>query len=360
MGHLNDPAPGADSVPRRVLVTGATGLLGGNTVRRLLDLGSQVTAVVRDEARARALLPAGEGLTLRRCDLRDTEGLAALLPGHDAVIHTAAYFREYYAPGGGDRELLLRTNVDATRALILAAAACGVETVVHLSSIGTLGSGTRDRPADEDTPPGRHTRRNGYYDSKVRSEEMIAALPADLPVRVPIILPGWMWGPGDAGPTSAGRLFLSVANGSLRAVPKAGNHVVDARDVAAACVRAAVDGRHRRRYVVAGRWVPLPEVCRLAAQAAGSPAPRAVPARSAMAVAALLETTARVRGRTPPATRAGVRALLEGNRRRVSSERAIAELGVVFRPLSETMRSQADWHRRHPALGTAVATSGAS
>ena len=45
-------------------------------------------------------------------------------------------------------------------------------------------------------------------------------------------MPGWMWGPRDAGPTAAGRFALSLARGRLRAVPDCGNHLVDARDVA--------------------------------------------------------------------------------------------------------------------------------
>jgi len=332
---------------QRVLVTGATGLLGGHVVRQLLDGGSAVTAVVRDPERARALLPGHDRLTVLQGDIRDPGALAPSLPGHTAVIHTAAYFREYYAPGGHDPALLTATNVDAVTGLLDAAAAAGVPVVVHTSSIGTLGTRPDGRPSDEDTPEGRGTRANGYYVSKLRSEEAVRAFGAERGVRVPIVLPGWMWGPGDAGPTSAGRLFASVAEGRLGGVPRAGNHVVDARDVADACVRAAAKGEHARRYIVAGDWVPLPEVCRIAARALGVAPPREVPARLALLMAALLETGGRLRGGTPTATREGVRALLEGDRRRVTSARAERELGVEFRPLERTLRDQADWHRTH-------------
>ncbi|MEV7342859.1 NAD-dependent epimerase/dehydratase family protein [Streptomyces sp. NPDC093544] len=333
--------------PQRVLVTGATGLLGSNTVRRLLDLGGEVTAVVRDRERARTLLPEHERLVLWQGDVLDMAALEPALRGHDAVIHTAAYFREYYAPGGRDDDLLTATNVDAVRRLLRAASEAGVPTVVHTSSIGTLAARSDGRPSDEHTAEGRTTRQNGYYASKLRSEEVVRSLPVGYGVRVPIVLPGWMWGPGDAGPTSAGRLFLAVASGTLAAAPRAGNHVVDARDVADACVRAAVAGGHARRYIVAGSWVPLPEVCRLAARAMGVRPPREIPARLALAVATVSEIAARLTGRTPAATREGVRALLEGDRRLVSSGRAVHELGVTFRPLSRTLHDQATWHREH-------------
>lgn len=101
-------------------------------------------------------------------------------------------------------------------------------------------------------------------------------------LRVSMIRPGWMWGPGDAGPTSSGKLFLAVARGALRAVPQAGNHLVDARDVAHACVRAisAGDGA----YIVAGSMTPLPDVCAEVASATWAPArgpcPRGLPCMS--------------------------------------------------------------------------------
>ena len=51
-------------------------------------------------------------------------------------------------------------------------------------------------------------------------------------VRVPVIVPAWMWGSGDAALTASGRLFLAVARGELRAVPRVGSQIADARDVA--------------------------------------------------------------------------------------------------------------------------------
>ncbi|WP_327682186.1 NAD-dependent epimerase/dehydratase family protein [Kitasatospora sp. NBC_00458] len=330
--------------PGRIVVTGATGLLGGAVVRALLAAGHEVTALVRDRDKAGRLLPADERLSVLAGDITDPADYRRALPGASGIVHTAAYFREYYQPQP-DLGRLHAVNVDAVATLLREAVDAGVRRVVHTSSINTIGRGSTEFPADENTPPPADWQRNGYRASKVRAEQAIAEFCAREQLTVPLVLPGWMWGPGDAGPTSAGRLFLAVAQGELRAVPRAGNHVVDARDVAAACVRALTHGIGLRRYVVAGSWYGLHDLVTGIAAATGATPPRQIPAGAALAFATALEYGAKLRGRPPVATREGVRVLLDGTRTRLSSARAQKELGVTFRPLAQTLSDEASWYR---------------
>ena len=95
--------PATPAAPGRVLVTGATGLLGSNVTAELLAAGTEVLALARDAGRARSLLPAHERLRILQGDITRTGGFAAQLRGVDAIVHTAAWFREYYQPGGNDQ-----------------------------------------------------------------------------------------------------------------------------------------------------------------------------------------------------------------------------------------------------------------
>lgn len=339
-------------IPTRSLVTGATGLLGSSITRLLLDGGGEVVALVRDPARARRLLPDHPALRVVAGDVNDPGSYRKELVGVDTVFHTAAYFREYFQPGA-DLALMERTNVTAVRDLLTTAAEAGVPTVVHTSSVNVLNRQGADNPADEHTPPPPELRdqptSTSYSASKVRAEAVVREF-ADRPgLRVPVVLPGWMWGPGDAGPTSAGRLFLAVARGEMRAVPRLHNYVVDVRDVALACVRAAARPE-AGRYVVAGRRHSLQEICAAVAAVTGAQTPRTVPAGLAMAVAALLEAQARLRGKEPVATRTGVQVLRDGDGRHFSSARAQQQLGIVFRPIEQTMADTAQWYREHGFL----------
>jgi len=68
-------------------------------------------------------------------------------------VHTAAWFREYYQPGGNDPAQLQRVNVDAVERLLEAAADADVPVMVHISSATTIGTRPGGRPSDEGTPP---------------------------------------------------------------------------------------------------------------------------------------------------------------------------------------------------------------
>ncbi|GAA1458034.1 NAD-dependent epimerase/dehydratase family protein [Nocardiopsis exhalans] len=340
----------------RALVTGATGLLGSNIVRLLLDRGQEVVAFVRDLDRARTLLPADEPrLRLVQGDITAPASYRGVLHEVDEVFHTAAYFREYFQ----DPSLtgpLEAVNVRATGDLLRASAEAGVPVFVHTSSINTLALRGAGHPADETTPaPDRFLRLSEsecYPSSKVRAERVVDDLVAagnTGATRSVVVLPGWMWGPGDAGPTSAGRLFLDVARGSVRAVPRLSNYVVDARDVARACVAAARVGRHSR-YVVAGSKVPLPELTGAVAARTGGRQPRPVPAGLAMAAAGLMELQAKLSGTEPTATRTAVGVLREGDRRHISSKLAERDLGVGPRPVEDTIGAMASWYREHGML----------
>lgn len=338
--------------PGRVLVTGATGLLGSNVTTALLASGTEVTALVRSAERARRLLHEDERLRIVQGDITRVNSLSDSLRGVSAVIHTAAYFREYYEPGGHDPARLQQVNVDAVEHLVQAAADAGVPVVVHTSSATAIGTRPGGPPSDEDTAPDADWERNGYRASKIRADRLILGWPESWGVRVPIIVPAWMWGPGDAAPTASGRLFLAVARGQLSAVPRAGSHVVDARDVAAAAIRAITAGAHARRYIVTGAWQPLAAITREIASATGARPPREVPAATAMAGAAALELSARLRRRDPAATRAGTRVLLEGSRQHLTAQRAERELGATFRSLSQTIADEAAWYRGNGMLPT--------
>jgi nucleoside-diphosphate-sugar epimerase len=96
-----------------------------------------------------------------------------------------------------------------------------VPVVVHTSSATTIGTRPGGQPSDQGTPPDPGWERNGYRVSKIRAGQIIRAWPEQRGGVVPVIVPAWMWGPGDAGPTASGRLFLAVARGELSAVPRA-------------------------------------------------------------------------------------------------------------------------------------------
>jgi nucleoside-diphosphate-sugar epimerase len=332
---------------RAALVTGATGLLGSNLVRELDRRGVAVRALVRDEARAQRLL-AGRSptVTLVPGDVERVDEWASALTGVDVIFNAAAYFRESYR-GGSHWERLRAVNVDGTRALVDAALARGVRRFLHVSSIGTLAVRRADgRPVGETDRERPDRTANDYFRSKMLADGVVEEALARHPdLWAAFILPGFMNGPGDSGPTAAGQMIDDFVARRLPGVVDAHLSFVDARDVAAACVAAEERAPSGARYVVAGRRVHMRDAYALLARVTGIPAPtRRVPMPLLAVVAAANEAWARLTGRPVLLSRATYENLRETGPYNVyDSSRAERELGVTFRPLEETLRDAVAW-----------------
>jgi len=340
----------------KVFVTGSTGLFGTNLVHALLREGHTVRALARSpEKAARVLPPDAEAVS---GDIADVAAFAPALRGCDAVIHAAAYFREYYGRGDHETELR-RLNVDATVDLARAAASAGVARFVFISSSGTLGTRADGSASDETDAPNGRALDNLYFRSKWEAE--LALQRADLgDIRRVTILPGWMFGPHDTGPTGAGYQVQEFLRTGVARVVNGVVTIADARDVAQATVTALTRGRHGERYAVAGVPGSFAEAMRAIRDAAGFGRVITVPYRAALALGTVLEGVTRITGKTNPIPVEGVRTLHDGVT--ISSAKAERELGATFRPFSETARSTVDWflknsdprhlHRDAPKLVT--------
>lgn len=327
----------------RAFVTGGTGLLGNNLVRTLLAHGWEVTALVRQRAKAAAVL-GDVAIGLVEGDL---EGLAAWqhhLAGHDVVFHTAAMFREYDGTDPDAWRRLLAVNVEGTVALAAAAAGRGVPRFVDTSTGGVIGRAPDGGPGDEDAPPPPIAYENLYFRSKLETLDRLRAVADATGLAVVHVHPGWMFGPYDAAPTAAGQLVRDFLAGALPAVPAGGTSVADARDVAFGMMRAAERGAAGSRWVLAGRYATLADIADGLAAVSGRPAPRLrLPAWLSLAVAWASERWSAWTGTPSLITVMGVKTLQAGLEAR--STRAERELGVTFRPLEETLRDAVGWAR---------------
>lgn len=337
----------------QTFVTGATGLLGSNLVRELIARGYRVRGLVRSAEKAKRFLgDLGSAFEPVVGDMQRISEFAPELAGSSAVFHTAAYFREYYQPGAHD-EALDTINVQGTLQLMQAADRAGVPCFVHTSSSGTIGLKPDGSPGDELTPPSPLQLKNGYFRSKVEGDRTIAAFQPQSGMRVMEILPGWMWGPGDAAPTPAGRLVLDFVAGKIPIIPDGGTSTVDARDVASAMIACIAQGRHGERYIVGGEMRTLAEDLLELEALTGVRGPRLrLPYALQMAFATFEELRARLTRGPLLVSRAGL--AMMHSKHAVTSDKAVRELGVRFRPFKETVADTIDWYSAHGFLPRAA------
>jgi dihydroflavonol-4-reductase len=326
----------------QAFVTGSTGLLGNNLVRLLLAQGYQVRALVRSPQKA-AKLFAGLNLQLIQGDMKDVGGFAAHLRGCDVLFHTAAYFQEYFNDGGDPSNLLETINVQGTIQLLSEAERQGVGKTIYVSSESVIGMKPDGQSGDESCPPDPRLAGNLYTQSKVRAEQAITQFLQDHSHSVVQILPGWMFGPADAGPTNAGNLVLDYLDRKFPGIVDGGQSVVDVREVAEAMISAVKRGHSGERYIVAGSYASMEDLFRTLEAVSGVPCPsRHIPYAAIVLIATITNTLARLRGLRAPMSMQGLRAL--NLKRHVSSEKAKRELGVRFRPLEETLHDTVQWY----------------
>jgi dihydroflavonol-4-reductase len=209
----------------RWTVTGATGLVGNNVVRQLVERGAEVTVLVRGAGRRELA-----GLPVREVqgDLLEPDAVRRACAEAQVVVHAAADVAVRMA----GRDAMRRVNVDGTRAVVAALPATA--RLLHVSTVDANGLGSRERPADEDVLPRPEEGGVPYVDTKREAEQVVRASGRDhIMVR-----PTYMIGPWDWRPNS-GRMVMAVAAGKTRVAPEGGNNFVDVRDVAAAMIRAA-------------------------------------------------------------------------------------------------------------------------
>jgi len=146
-GHVSRYGAGGTRETMRVIVTGATGNIGTNTVRSLAadPRIDAIVGVARRTPRGGIAFAGDEKVSWQAIDL-ETDALE-LFTGADAVVHLAWKIQPQR-----DRPQLRRTNVVGTRRVIDAVLAHSVPALVYASSVGTYAPGPKDRRVDETWP----------------------------------------------------------------------------------------------------------------------------------------------------------------------------------------------------------------
>ncbi|RKR91934.1 nucleoside-diphosphate-sugar epimerase [Micromonospora pisi] len=281
----------------KVLVTGASGMLGGAVATALVLRGDKVRILQRR--------PSGlTGVDEQRGDITDPGAVRAAVDGVDAVIHLAAKVSIT-----GAWPLFERTNIGGTAALLDAGRAAGVTRFVQVSSPSVAHHGTALVGAGADPADPDRTRGN-YARSKACAE--LLALAADSPgFAVVAVRPHLVWGPGDTQLVArvverarSGRLAL-VGSGTALIDTTYVSNAADA--IVAALDRASDAAVHGQAFVVTnGEPRTVAELVDRICAASGAPSPRLqVPVAVAKAGGGAVERlwSALRRTEEPPMTR---------------------------------------------------------
>jgi len=279
----------------RVLVTGASGLLGRAVATSILAAGHEVRTLQRSPSRV-------EGATDVLGSVTDATSVARATAGVDGIVHLAAKVSL-----AGDPAEFEAVNVGGTLRLLRAAVESGVGRFVYVSSPSVAHSGSSI--VGDDAEPADPLRAHGDY-ARTKAQAELLAVAADSPaLAVVAVRPHLVWGPGDT--QLVARIVERARQGRLPLLGK-GAALIDSTyiDNAASGIAAALERAphvHGNSYVITnGEPRPVAELLDGMCRAAGVPTPRwSVPAGVARTAGSLIEAVWRVRPGVdePPMTR---------------------------------------------------------
>ena len=320
-----------------VVVTGASGHVGNSLVRALLARGRKVRALVLGDRASLAGLP----LETDEGDILDLGFLRRALSGAQVVYHTAARI-SLLMDDGPEVEAV---NVRGVRNVVRACRDCGIERLIHFSSIHAYVQKPLREVLDESRPLVSGAMRVPPYDRSKADGERLVRAAAEEGLSTVVLNPTGIIGPCDFGPSHFGQVLAALGRGALPVVVGGGFDWVDVRDVVDASLRAEEAAPAGARYLLSGHWVTNRELAATVSRITGAPAPRlVVPLAVARLATPLATAWARSRGKRALLTTVALRDL-RGNRC-ISHARAATDLGYTPRPLHETLVDTLRWFER--------------
>jgi 2-alkyl-3-oxoalkanoate reductase len=203
---------------QRIVVTGATGFLGGAVVRRLRASRPEasILAMGRDAVRGAAL--EADSIDFAPVDLTDVAAVDQALRDADVVVHAAALSSPW-----GPLAAFHAANVVASVNVADACVRAGVQRLVHISTPGIHHDGKPHRGIREDDPPPLRAV-NHYVATKRAAEREMMRIAAEGGLPLIALRPRAIFGPGDTAILP--RIADALRRGRLRRIGN-GDCVID-------------------------------------------------------------------------------------------------------------------------------------
>lgn len=321
----------------RIAVTGASGHIGANLLRELIQLGHEVNVLYYKDNRAFSELP----VKTIRGNLFEIPALEALIDGCEIVIHLAAQISI-----SGDRDgTVFRINTEGTRNVCVVALEKKVKRLIHFSSIHAFNAFPFEGVLDEQRVKVDETAFR-YDFSKATGEKIVREF-IDRGLDAVILNPTSVIGPCDYKPSLMGQVFLQLYHHELPALVPGGYDFVDARDVAHAVVLAIDKAKCGEQYLIGGTWLSIKDLGALVYRITGKKPPRFVaPFWLASIGIPFMAFWGMLTGKRPLYTHESL-AILKKAHRNISHKKAEDVLGYHNRPLEETVRDIYEWYREN-------------
>lgn len=313
-----------------VLVTGATGFLGSEVARQLLQQGTAIRCTKRSTSVLPVLLaPYNKLIDWVDADLTNADALEDALQGISQVYNCAAWVSLRQA----DKKPMIRTNMEGTANLVNLCVQHNIR-LVHVSSIAAIGEAKPGQLITEKDHLEESPDNDGYAISKLESEMEVwrgIAEGLDAVIVNPTLIIG-----ANAGTQGSGQLFETVRKG-LKYYTNGTCGFVDVADVAKCMIALMKSNLNSERYIISAENRDYKNITTEIAQGFGikPPATEAKPWMMELAWRTAAVTSF-VTGKAPFLDK--VSAQTANVIRDYDNSKIKKAINIEFRPISETVK----------------------
>lgn len=252
----------------KILITGATGFVGGWLVRELLNRQYDVKILARKNSDLSDLK--NLKFEIATGDITDESSVVNALTDCDSVFHLAGVVGYSKA----QRPLMEEVNVKGTLNVLNAIGKRPVRRLVHMSSVVAVGASfDGQHPLNENSEFNLHHLNLGYFETKRKAEELVFEYVKTRGLDAVAVNPSTIYGAGDAKKGSR-KVQLKVAQGRFPFYTPGGVNVIAVEDVVSGLLAAWEKGESGQRYILAGENISIKTLFEWIAESAGVQPPQ--------------------------------------------------------------------------------------
>ncbi len=314
-----------------IFITGATGLIGSTITKKLLEKGKRVRALKRKDSNLSLLENLTSQIDWIEGDILDTMVLEKAMEGVTHVVHAAAVVS--YAPNR--HQQMFTVNVEGTRNVVNTCLRLGIQKLIHISSIASLGRNKQQEEIDEKSE-WKESDYNTFYAQTKYFSELEAWRGVEEGLNTVILNPSIVIGAGDWEKSST--KILKYAFEEKKLYPPGNLNYVDARDIADITVLMLENNIVNERYIINADSVPYKIFLDKAAEKFNKKAPTVAVSNWMSALAWRWEKIKYlITGKEPLITKETVK--LSRNSTVYNNQKLVTTLLFRYRSLEETL----DW-----------------
>ena len=327
-------------VKKIYIITGATGFLGNNIIRKLeKNVDSEIRAFVLNGESIKSL----ENLKCKIYygDVTKKETLSSIFENIDDkevfVIHCAAvvYIKAKYNP------LVYNVNVNGTKNIVNKVIDSKAK-LIYISSVHAIPEKPNNEVITETIDFDPDNVKGLYAKTKAEAAKYVFDAVKNKNLNACIIHPSGIIGPNDFSNSHLTQLVKKITNGKLFACVKGGYDFVDVRDVADGVISACENGTNGECYILSNRYITIKKLCDLICNVQGREKIKIVlPIGIAKLVAPLFEVYYNFKKQTPIFTKYSLYTL--SSNANFSNEKAKEKLGFKNRNIKETIKDTVEW-----------------